>query len=211
MPSTGEWMVLLVVGLLIFGRRLPEVGRSFARTLTQFRRGLQDFKREMDKDEDLKDVKKTLSDVKKAVDAPRIMANPGKFLDSSVGAILALPASMAADAVDIDSARTGEQRAGLYFSVWGMLKKGAAAAGGALGIAAAAAFGFDPTLDFTLGGTPEGNSESSLLWVAVLYSIIPAGIKFIALPFIWKYPLTEERQRRIRERIERRGVVLDST
>ena len=89
MPSTGEWMVLLVLGLLIFGRRLPEVGRSVARTLTQFRRGLNDFKREMDKNEDLKDVKSTLKDmtteVKKAVEAPRIMANPGKLLETLGG------------------------------------------------------------------------------------------------------------------------------
>jgi GPH family glycoside/pentoside/hexuronide:cation symporter len=130
------------------------------------------------------------------------------FKGSSVGAILALPASMAADAVDIDSARTGEQRAGLYFSVWGMLKKGAGAAGGAIGMAAAAFSGFDPTAEVSLAGTAAGNSENALLWVTLLYSIIPAGIKFIALPFIWKYPLTADRQRKIRAQIERRGVLL---
>ena len=130
------------------------------------------------------------------------------FKGSSVGAILALPASMAADGVDIDSARTGEQRAGLYFSVWGLLKKGAAAAGSALALILVAFFGFDPTADVELGGTAAGNSDASLMWLAVLYSIIPAGLKFIALPFIWNYPLTEERQQRIRARIERRGVVL---
>ncbi len=81
MPSTGEWVVLLVVGLLIFGRRLPEVGKSLAKTIAQFRRGLQDFKRDMDKDEDLKDIKSTVSDLKKSIDAPRILANPGKYLD----------------------------------------------------------------------------------------------------------------------------------
>ncbi len=85
MPSTGEWLVLLVVGLLIFGRRLPEVGKSLAKTIAQFRRGLQDFKRDMDKDDDLKDIKKdiksTVSDLKKTIDAPRILANPGKYLD----------------------------------------------------------------------------------------------------------------------------------
>jgi GPH family glycoside/pentoside/hexuronide:cation symporter len=129
------------------------------------------------------------------------------FKGSSVGAILALPASMAADAVDIDSARTGEQRAGLYFSVWGMLKKGAGAAGGAIGMAAAAFSGFDPTAEVSLAGTAAGNSENALLWVTLLYSIIPAAIKFIALPFIWKYPLTAARQRKIREQIDRRGVV----
>ncbi|MEJ2086916.1 MAG: MFS transporter [Gammaproteobacteria bacterium] len=127
---------------------------------------------------------------------------------STIGALLALPAAMAADAVDIDSARTGEQRAGLYFSIWGLLKKGSAAAGGAIALAAAAFFGFDPTADPAAAGTADGNSKSSLVWLALLYSIIPALIKFIALPFVWRYPLTEERQRRIRQRIERRGVVV---
>jgi GPH family glycoside/pentoside/hexuronide:cation symporter len=130
------------------------------------------------------------------------------FKGSAVGALLAMPASMAADAVDIDSARTGQQRAGLYFSVWGMSKKGGTALGGALGLAAIQFFGFDPQADPTLGGTDVGNSGSSLIWLAVLYSIIPAAFKVVALPFIWRYPLTEARQIRIRARLKRRGVAL---
>jgi len=47
-----------------------------------------------------------------------------------------------------------------------------------------------------------------LLMLAVLYSIVPAAFKFIALPFIWNYPLTEERQIRIRARLDRRGVTV---
>jgi GPH family glycoside/pentoside/hexuronide:cation symporter len=132
------------------------------------------------------------------------------FKGSAVGALLAIPAAMAADAVDIDSARTGEQRAGLYFSVWGLLKKGANALGGAIGLAAAAFVGFDALADPDLAGTAEGNSEATLLWLAVLYSIVPAGFKFIALPFIWNYPLTEARQKRIRERLDRRGVAVSA-
>ena len=118
---------------------------------------------------------------------------------------------MAADAVDIDSARTGEQRAGLYFSVWGMLLKGGVAAGGALALFLVGIFGFDAQADPALARTPDGNSETSLLVLTLCYSIIPALIKFIALPFIWHYPLTKERQARIRERIERRGVAISAT
>ncbi|MCZ6620156.1 MAG: MFS transporter [Gammaproteobacteria bacterium] len=132
------------------------------------------------------------------------------FKGSAIGALLAIPAAMAADAVDIDSARTGEQRAGLYFSVWGFLKKGANALGGAIGLAAVAFFGFDALADPELAGTAEGNSSNSLFMLAVLYSIVPAGFKFIALPFIWKYPLTEERQIRIRARLDRRGVTVQA-
>ena len=122
------------------------------------------------------------------------------------GAMLALPAAMAADAVDIDSARTGEQRAGLYFSVWQMLLKGGNAIGGAMALFVVGLAGFSATADPALAHTSDGNSSTSLLVLALAYSIIPAGLKFIALPFIWRYPLTEERQLRIRERLERRGV-----
>ena len=130
------------------------------------------------------------------------------FKGSAVGALLAMPASMAADAVDIDSARTGQQRAGLYFSVWGMAKKGGTAFGGAIGLAAVQFFGFDPQADPSLAGQALGNSGDSLMWLAMLYAIVPAAFKIVALPFIWGYPLTEARQMRIRERIERRGVAL---
>jgi sec-independent protein translocase protein TatA len=41
MPGGAEWIVLLVIGLLIFGRRLPEVGRSLGRGIVEFKRGVK--------------------------------------------------------------------------------------------------------------------------------------------------------------------------
>ncbi len=41
MPGATEWIVLLVLGLLIFGRRLPEVGRSLGRSIVEFKRGIK--------------------------------------------------------------------------------------------------------------------------------------------------------------------------
>jgi len=40
LPGGGEWIILLVLGLLIFGRRLPEVGRSLGRGIVEFKRGI---------------------------------------------------------------------------------------------------------------------------------------------------------------------------
>lgn len=39
--GTVELLVILALGLLIFGRRLPEVGRSLGKGIVEFRKGLK--------------------------------------------------------------------------------------------------------------------------------------------------------------------------
>ena len=123
----------------------------------------------------------------------------------SVAAMPALAASMAADTVDIDFARTGEHRAGLYFAIWGFLRKGSYAIGGAVALAAFAFVGFDPTADINLAGTSDGNSEASLFWLTMLYTMIPAAIHCASLAVMWKYPLTEDRHGRFKARLARKA------
>ncbi|MGP1272566.1 MAG: twin-arginine translocase TatA/TatE family subunit [Phycisphaerales bacterium] len=56
MPTLGlfssigplEIGILLLVGLLLFGRRLPEVGRGLGRSITEFKRGLKDVTDDVD-------------------------------------------------------------------------------------------------------------------------------------------------------------------
>lgn len=86
-----EMLVLLVIGLLIFGRRLPEVGRSLGRTLGQLRRGLQEFKDQMERDEDIREIKTTVRDLERELRAPRVLTDPGGMLRNLTDEALATP------------------------------------------------------------------------------------------------------------------------
>jgi sec-independent protein translocase protein TatA len=44
----AEMMIVLVIAVLLFGKRLPEVGRSLGKGLMEFKKGLNDIKSEVD-------------------------------------------------------------------------------------------------------------------------------------------------------------------
>lgn len=48
LPGQWEWVIILVIGLLLFGRRLPEVGRSLGRSIVEFKRGVKGIQDEID-------------------------------------------------------------------------------------------------------------------------------------------------------------------
>ncbi len=60
MPGPWELMVILVVAILLFGRRLPEIARGMGKSITEFKKGLNEAKNELDKDQDIKDIKKEI-------------------------------------------------------------------------------------------------------------------------------------------------------
>ncbi len=61
MPGTGEWMVILIIGLLIFGRRLPEVARNLGKSVNEFKKGMREFQDSAD--EVVQDVNKIKTEV----------------------------------------------------------------------------------------------------------------------------------------------------
>jgi sec-independent protein translocase protein TatA len=41
MPGVTEWIIIGAIGLLLFGKRLPEVGRSLGKGIVEFKKGLK--------------------------------------------------------------------------------------------------------------------------------------------------------------------------
>lgn len=81
-PGGPEFVVILVIGLLLYGRRLPEVGRAVGKTVVQLRRQFDDFKRELTADESLRDARSHLRDFQSTVrDARSSVRNAGRGVD----------------------------------------------------------------------------------------------------------------------------------
>ena len=98
----------------------------------------------------------------------------------SLGADMALPASIQADVVDLDWQESGRQRTGLFFALWSMATK--------LSLALAIGIAF-PLLDF-IGFEAGGDNEpSALLGLAVLYGFFPVVIKVLATTLVWRFPI----------------------
>jgi sec-independent protein translocase protein TatA len=47
MPGPFEWIIIAGIGLLIFGKRLPEVGRSLGKGIVEFKKGLKSVEDEV--------------------------------------------------------------------------------------------------------------------------------------------------------------------
>lgn len=82
LPSLGwqEMLLLLVIGLLLYGRNLPEAGRKLGIAVSKLKRGFDEFKRQIDADADVKDIKRTFQDtagdLRRARDAQQRLRDP---------------------------------------------------------------------------------------------------------------------------------------
>jgi GPH family glycoside/pentoside/hexuronide:cation symporter len=118
------------------------------------------------------------------------------------GAFAYLPRAMMADVVDIDTGRSGDARPGSYFAILGIMTKMAGSFGG-LALPMLALVGYT-----ALAGPEVQNGPTEILWLGILYAIVPTVMFGAALSLCWTWPLTDARHRRIQGMLERRNARL---
>lgn len=60
MPGPWELAIIAIIALLLFGRRLPEVGKSLGKGIVEFKKGLKEVQEEVNKTSD--DITKAAED-----------------------------------------------------------------------------------------------------------------------------------------------------
>ncbi len=109
----------------------------------------------------------------------------------------ALPNSMKADVIDLDTLHSGENRAALFFSSWSFVQKLVASLGTALAMYGLAFF------DFQAGGN---NGPDQIFGVRFLFSTFPSLFYLSAAALMWNYPITESRHAEIRAELDARAA-----
>jgi GPH family glycoside/pentoside/hexuronide:cation symporter len=103
------------------------------------------------------------------------------------------PWAMIADVSDYDRVETGQFRSGVYYGVWGLATK----ISEALALAGVGwmltGFGYVANIEQT---------TRSLLGIRLFFGVIPALCIFIALPLLFKYPITRRKHAEVRARLE---------
>ena len=121
---------------------------------------------------------------------------------AAAGFSQAIPNSMKADVIDLDTLNTGENRAGLFFSAWSFAQKATASIGGAVAMFGLALWGFNAE-------SPELNGDSEIFGLRFLFSTFPSIFFLTAAAIVWKYPITEERHSEIRAALDTKAQAAD--
>jgi Na+/melibiose symporter-like transporter len=111
------------------------------------------------------------------------------------GSFTAVPTSMKADVIDLDTLESGEDRAGVFFSTWSLAAKSAGIAGGF-------AYIILSWVGFSASGT---NGPEELLALRIFFAGAPVLCYLGGILIVRGYPITAERQAEVRRELERRA------
>jgi glycoside/pentoside/hexuronide:cation symporter, GPH family len=109
-----------------------------------------------------------------------------------LAADLVIPPAIQADVLDEDRLASGEDRAGLLFAWLGLLNKLGYALAPGIAFPVLAAAGFSAAADAK-------NSATTVTVLAVLYALLPVGLKLLAWRTMRDFPLDENRQQAVQE------------
>ena len=109
----------------------------------------------------------------------------------------ALPNSMKADVIDLDTLESGENRAALFFSSWSFVQKLVASLGTAIAMFGLALVGFKSGVE---------NGPDEMFGLRLLFSTLPSIFFLTATAIMWRYPITESRHAEIRAALAARGL-----
>ncbi len=114
------------------------------------------------------------------------------------GAAPILGPSIMADVVDLDALKSGESRAAFLFAFLGMVRKIFEAFGVGVALPILAWAGFD--------AQSKDNSPEALFALLAMYCLVPLVLWLISIAIILRYPITHERQARLRTALEKRTL-----
>lgn len=99
------------------------------------------------------------------------------------GAQWIFPWAMVADVADVDRVKTGEQRSGMYYGVWGLVTKLSEALAIATSGWILTGFGYVPNV---------AQTEFARLGIRLFFGPVPAVLILLALPLLIWYPITRK-------------------
>ncbi len=118
------------------------------------------------------------------------------LLGLGIGSFSAIPAAMKADVVDLDRLRSGEDRTGLFFSVWSLANK--------MVVAFAAGFALNLLAFFDFEAKFGANGPDQIMALRVVFVFLPIVFYVSAFAMMWNYPISEERHKRLIGMLERK-------
>jgi Na+/melibiose symporter-like transporter len=119
----------------------------------------------------------------------------------AAGGFAALPNSMKADVIDLDTLSSGENRAALFFSTYSFTAKLSGSIGGSVAMFGLYLFNFDATPDAV-------NNADQLFGLRFLFALLPSAFYLLACAIIWNYPITKEKHAEMRAELEQKNRVL---